>query len=49
MAEKLATLMEVKNFFGFDSGADFRSQWLKIDEAGRDAIRVGIANGSLTY
>lgn len=49
MADKPATLMEVKNFFGIDSGAQFRKEWGELELSERTAIRDGIGNGTLTY
>jgi uncharacterized protein YhbP (UPF0306 family) len=49
MDSKPATLMDVKNFFGIERGVQFRAEWSQLDQSERDAIRLGIGNGTFTY
>jgi hypothetical protein len=45
---KLASLAEVRNFFGMD-GKEMVSSWRKLTDQGKTDLRTGIGNGTLTY
>lgn len=45
----LAPLVEVKNYFGYSSLREFKTDWERLDEDSRLQLRTGIGNGSLTY
>ena len=49
MADKLASLIEVKNYFGYVKLTDFKKDWEKLDDDSRLQLRVGIGTGTLTY
>ena len=44
MSDKLASLIEVKNYFGYAKLTEFKKDWEKLDDD-----RTGIGNGTLTY
>jgi len=47
--ERLATLLEVKNYFGYSSLKEFKNDWELLDDESRQQLRVGIGNGTYTY
>lgn len=48
MAEKVATLKEVMEYFGMAS-AEFTKEWKQMDAKSRDELKRGIGDGTLTY
>lgn len=44
-----ASIVQVKDFFGYDNIGEFRKQWNELTEQDKAQIREGIGNGSLTY
>lgn len=40
--ESLATLSEVKAFFGFQSSKEFKDEWVRLTENDKLEIRQGI-------
>lgn len=49
MAEKMATLTELKNYFGFEKASDFSREWKVLTPESQLQLKTGIGNGSLTY
>ena len=49
MSDKLASLIEVKNYFGYKKLTEFKKDWEKLDDDSRLQLRAGIGNGTLTY
>ena len=49
MSDKLASLIEVKNYFGHAKLTEFKKDWEKLDDDSRLQLRTGIGNGTLTY
>ena len=49
MSDKLASLIEVKNYFGYAKLTEFKKDWEKLDDDSRLQLRAGIGNGTLTY
>lgn len=47
MAE--ATLIEVKNYFGIESAAEFSREWKQLTDTDKAQLKKGIGDGSLTY
>ena len=50
MADTLASLKDVREFFGMDVPT-FRKEWTQqgLTDADKNAIRAGIGNGTLNY
>lgn len=50
MAESTpATAVQVKAFFEYETAAEFAKDWKALGEAGRNQLKEGIGNGTLTY
>lgn len=49
MADKAATLNDVRKFFEYESAADFRKEWMQLSESDRTEIKAGLTDGTLTY
>lgn len=47
--QKMATLTEVKNYFGYTSAAAFSRDWKVLSPEAQQELKAGIGNGSLTY
>lgn len=47
-APKLASLADVRDYFGLN-GKEMVSQWRKLPETDRVALRTGVGNGTYTY
>lgn len=47
--EKVATMVEVMKFLGYDNIATFRKEWAELSDKDKDQLKRGIGNGSLTY
>lgn len=44
----MANMVDVRKFFGM-TPAQFRNQWAELTEADKNALKQGVADGSLTY
>jgi hypothetical protein len=44
-----ATLLAVKDYFGYPSLSAFSKDWKQLSETERTQIRTGIGDGSFTY
>jgi hypothetical protein len=47
-----ATIMDVKNYFGYSNAAEFRQEWSKLTDQDRKDLKIGIGKGEtgpLTY
>jgi len=44
-----ATLIEVKNYFGYDSPTAFAKDWKQLSDQDKTQLKVGIGNGTFTY
>jgi hypothetical protein len=42
-------VLKVKEFFGFESMAQFRKEWQELTEDDKLQLREGLRNGTLTY
>jgi hypothetical protein len=43
------TLNDLRQFFGIESAAKFRAEWMALTTEDRDQIKAGIADGTYTY
>jgi hypothetical protein len=44
-----ATMVQVKDFFGYKKLSDFRADWNNLTEQDKTELKKGIGNGTLTY
>lgn len=44
-----ATLVQVKDYFGYASLSAFSKDWKQLTEEDREQLKAGIGDGSLTY
>lgn len=42
-------MLDVKDFFGYTNMAQFGREWRSLDVGSKEALKEGIADGSLTY
>jgi hypothetical protein len=51
MADKVATILDVKKYFGYGTGeaAQFRQEWDALSDKDKADLKNGIGNGTLTY
>lgn len=46
---KTASLTDVQKYFGYTNLAQFRKDWVELDDATKKDLRNGIGNGTFTY
>lgn len=49
MTDKMATLTEVKKYFGYKTAAAFSRDWKQLTEKDQNDLKRGIGNGSFDY
>lgn len=49
MADRMATLNDVRHYFGIENATQFRQEWMALSEIERLQIKAGIGNGTYTY
>lgn len=45
----MASMVDVKNYFGYDKIGEFRSDWNALTESDKAQLKQGIEDGTLTY
>lgn len=44
----MASMVDVMKFFGMTT-AKFRAEWAELEKSDQDALKQGVADGSLSY
>lgn len=44
-----ATLIEVKNYFGYESPTAFARDWRQLSDGDKQQLKAGIGSETLTY
>lgn len=42
-------LNAIRDYFGYENAAAFRSDWMKLSKEDREQIKAGFDNGTMTY
>lgn len=45
----MATIKDIKDFFGYDSLSAFSADWKALDDRSKEQIKQGLEDGSFDY